>query len=141
MSWLSHSWERHAAERLFSRLQLISAGAYSLGHGTNDAQKTMGIIAASLVASGKKNWTAGHFHFLWAKHDLAMWIILSCHAAMAIGTLLGGWRIGGPISAKRKALIICNQLSIPALFPLAFVFFPASKRCIPNASLWRNRQP
>jgi inorganic phosphate transporter, PiT family len=92
-SWLSHNTERHRAERAFSRLQLLSAGAYSLGHGTNDAQKTMGIIAALLVSSGKKEWTVGHFHFLWAKHELAMWVILSCHAAMAIGTLLGGWRI------------------------------------------------
>ncbi|HKN25217.1 MAG TPA: inorganic phosphate transporter [Candidatus Acidoferrum sp.] len=92
-SWFSHTTERHKAERTFSRLQLISAGAYSLGHGTNDAQKTMGIIAALLVSSGKKEWTQGHFHFLWAKHELALWIILSCHAAMAIGTMLGGWRI------------------------------------------------
>jgi inorganic phosphate transporter, PiT family len=92
-SWFSHKTERHAAEKRFSHLQLISAGAYSLGHGTNDAQKTMGIIAALLVSAGKKDWTVGHFHFLWAKHELAMWIILTCHAAMAIGTLLGGWRI------------------------------------------------
>jgi inorganic phosphate transporter, PiT family len=92
-SWLSHNTERHKAEKRFSHLQLISAGAYSLGHGTNDAQKTMGIIAALLVSAGKKDWTVGHFHFLWAKHELAMWIILTCHAAMAIGTLLGGWRI------------------------------------------------
>ena len=93
VSWLSHSTERHKAERRFSHLQLLSAGAYSLGHGTNDAQKTMGIIAALLVASGKKEWTVGSFHFLGTKHELAMWIILSCHAAMAVGTLFGGWRI------------------------------------------------
>ena len=93
VSWLSHSTERHKAERRFSHLQLLSAGAYSLGHGTNDAQKTMGIIAALLVASGKKEWTVGSFHFLGAKHELAMWIILSCHAAMAIGTMFCGWRI------------------------------------------------
>jgi PiT family inorganic phosphate transporter len=93
MSWISFRTERHTAEKTFSRLQLISAGAYSLGHGTNDAQKTMGIIAALLVATGKKEWTVGHYHFLGAKHELAMWIILSCHAAMAIGTMLGGWRI------------------------------------------------
>jgi PiT family inorganic phosphate transporter len=91
--WLSHSRERHKAERTFRHLQLVSAGAYSLGHGTNDAQKTMGIIAALLVASGKKEWTVGHVHLLWVKHELAMWIILSCHAAMAVGTMLGGWRI------------------------------------------------
>jgi inorganic phosphate transporter, PiT family len=93
VSWMSFHGERHKMEKRFSHLQLISAGAYSLGHGTNDAQKTMGIIAALLVATGKKEWTVGHFNFLGAKHELAMWIILSCHAAMAIGTLLGGWRI------------------------------------------------
>jgi inorganic phosphate transporter, PiT family len=92
-SWLSHKTERHRAEHVFSRLQLISAGAYSLGHGTNDAQKTMGIIAALLVSAGKKQWTVGHVHFLWVRHELALWIILLCHAAMAIGTMLGGWRI------------------------------------------------
>jgi inorganic phosphate transporter, PiT family len=93
VSWLSFKTERHKAEKAFSRLQLVSAGAYSLGHGTNDAQKTMGIIAALLVASGKKEWTIGGWHALGAKHELAMWIILSCHAAMAIGTMFGGWRI------------------------------------------------
>jgi inorganic phosphate transporter, PiT family len=93
VTWLSFKRERHKTERTFKHLQLISAGAYSLGHGTNDAQKTMGIIAALLVATGKKEWTVGNFHFLGAKHELAMWIILSCHAAMAIGTLFGGWRI------------------------------------------------
>jgi inorganic phosphate transporter, PiT family len=92
-SWFSHKTERHRAERTFSHLQLISAGAYSLGHGTNDAQKTMGIIAALLVSAGKKEWTEGHFHLLWTKHELALWIILSCHAAMALGTMFGGWRI------------------------------------------------
>jgi inorganic phosphate transporter, PiT family len=92
-SWASFRRERHKAEKTFSHLQLISAGAYSLGHGTNDAQKTMGIIAALLVANGKKDWTVGHFHALGGKSELAMWIILSCHAAMAIGTMLGGWRI------------------------------------------------
>jgi inorganic phosphate transporter, PiT family len=92
-SWISFKRERHKAERTFSHLQLISAGAYSLGHGTNDAQKTMGIIAALLVANGKKDWTVGHFHALGGKSELAMWIILSCHAAMAMGTMLGGWRI------------------------------------------------
>jgi len=93
VSWLSYRKERHTMEKVFSRLQLVSAGAYSLGHGTNDAQKTMGIIAALLISAGKKSWTVGHFSLLGAKHELAMWIILSCHAAMAIGTMLGGWRI------------------------------------------------
>jgi inorganic phosphate transporter, PiT family len=79
VSWLSHSTERHKAERRFSHLQLSSAGAYGLGHGTNDAQKTMGIVAALLVASGKEEWTVGSFHFLGTKHELAMRIISEFH--------------------------------------------------------------
>jgi PiT family inorganic phosphate transporter len=69
-------------DRWFRRLQLISAGLYSLGHGTNDAQKTMGIITGLLVAN----------HYL-ASFDVPYWVILSCHAAIAAGTLMGGWRI------------------------------------------------
>jgi PiT family inorganic phosphate transporter len=70
--------------KLFRRLQLVSAAAYSLGHGGNDAQKTMGIIFAVLVASGR------------LPHDTAeppTWIVLACYAAISMGTLMGGWRI------------------------------------------------
>jgi len=69
-------------DRRFRRLQLVSAAFYSLGHGTNDAQKTMGIIAVLLYTSG----------FMTTFH-VPMWIILICHAAIAAGTLMGGWRI------------------------------------------------
>jgi len=69
-------------DRRFRRLQLVSAAFYSLGHGTNDAQKTMGIIAVLLYTSG----------FMPVFH-VPMWVILICHAAIAAGTLLGGWRI------------------------------------------------
>ena len=93
VSWLSFRTERHRAEGIFRHLQLISAGAYSLGHGTNDAQKTMGIIVALLVAGGHKGWTAGGLQLFGHKHEIAIWIILSCHAAMALGTMFGGWRI------------------------------------------------
>jgi len=71
-----------AVDRRFRWLQLISAAFYSLGHGTNDAQKTMGIIAVLLFTSGYMKV----FH-------ISTWIILTCHAAIALGTLLGGWRI------------------------------------------------
>jgi PiT family inorganic phosphate transporter len=91
--WLSHRMERHKGQKLFQHLQLVSAGAYSLMHGTNDAQKTMGIIVALLVAGGKKEWTVGHTHFLGHTHTMALWIILSCHTAIALGTMAGGWRI------------------------------------------------
>jgi inorganic phosphate transporter, PiT family len=68
---------------LFRRLQFVSAAAYSLGHGGNDAQKTMGIILLVLIASGRLPAEAG----------VPQWVVYSCHAAMALGTLFGGWRI------------------------------------------------
>ncbi len=57
VSWFSYKTERYKAEKIFHNLQLVSAGFYSLGHGTNDAQKTMGVIVALLMAAGKKDWT------------------------------------------------------------------------------------
>jgi PiT family inorganic phosphate transporter len=70
-------------DKHFRRLQLLSAAAFSLGHGGNDAQKSMGIIWVALIVSG-----------LATKNDpIDLWIVLSCHAAIALGTLLGGWRI------------------------------------------------
>ncbi len=69
----------------FRRLQFVSASLYSLGHGGNDAQKTMGIICgAALFARGHD--AGGKFH-------VPLWVVLSCQAAMALGTLFGGWRI------------------------------------------------
>ncbi len=65
------------------RMQLVSASLYSLGHGGNDAQKTMGIIAVLLFSTGTLK---GEFH-------VPLWIVLACHAAMGLGTLFGGWRI------------------------------------------------
>jgi PiT family inorganic phosphate transporter len=70
-------------DRSFRRLQLVSAAFYSLGHGTNDAQKTMGIIAILL-------YTSGH---LGPDFYVPFWVVLICHAAIALGTMFGGWRI------------------------------------------------
>jgi PiT family inorganic phosphate transporter len=70
-------------DRWFRRLQLVSASLYSLGHGGNDAQKTMGIIAVLLFSTGK----------LGPEFYVPLWVVLACHLAMAIGTLFGGWRI------------------------------------------------
>jgi PiT family inorganic phosphate transporter len=70
-------------DRVFRRGQLVSAAAYSLGHGTNDAQKTMGIIAVLLFSAG----------YLGPEFHVPFWVILSAHAAIALGTLAGGWRI------------------------------------------------
>ncbi|MBN2345382.1 MAG: inorganic phosphate transporter [Candidatus Aminicenantes bacterium] len=78
-----HRRSPQTIDRWFRRLQLLSAALYSLGHGTNDAQKTMGIIAMLLFTTGK----------LGAKFYVPVWVILSCHAAIALGTLTGGWKV------------------------------------------------
>ena len=87
--WMFRRWRPLAVDRLFRRLQLISAAFYSLGHGGNDAQKTMGIIVALLVASGHLPADTQLSLVEWR----TLWIILSCHVAMAIGTAFGGWKI------------------------------------------------
>ncbi len=74
---------RHRVNTASRRVQLISAALYSIGHGGNDAQKTMGIIAVLLYSSGRLN---GEFH-------VPFWVIASCQFAMGFGTLFGGWRI------------------------------------------------
>ncbi|HVW34998.1 MAG TPA: inorganic phosphate transporter [Acidimicrobiia bacterium] len=76
--------------RRFRRLQLISAGAYSLGHGGNDAQKTMGIILALLIAT----------HKVPANSDVPLWVVLAAQSAIALGTLSGGWRVVHTLGAK-----------------------------------------
>ena len=86
LSWLLFRKAPHRVDRWFRRLQLVSAALYSLGHGANDAQKTMGVIALVLVAAGslKRDFGAG---------DIPLWVVLACQSAMALGTLFGGWRI------------------------------------------------
>ena len=76
-------------DRIFRRLQLLSAAAYSLGHGTNDAQKTMGIVAGVL-------FTAGYLKVF----TIPMWVILAAHTAIGLGTLTGGWRIIHTMGSK-----------------------------------------
>jgi len=82
-SWLGVRASARGAERSFRSLHLVSAGAYSLGHGLNDAQKTMGIISVLLYSTGYLN---GEFH-------VPNWVALSCYVAIGLGTLTGGWRI------------------------------------------------
>ncbi|MBI2554176.1 MAG: inorganic phosphate transporter, partial [Candidatus Rokubacteria bacterium] len=81
--WIFRRAHPGRVDGLFRRLQLISAAAYSLGHGTNDAQKTMGIIAILLFTAG----------YLGPEFYVPFWVILAAHAAIAFGTLAGGWRI------------------------------------------------
>ena len=83
VSWTFLKASPFWVDGVFRHMQFISASAYSLGHGGNDAQKTMGIIAALLFAHGMEQ---GGFH-------VPFWVVMSCQAAMALGTLFGGWRI------------------------------------------------
>ena len=83
VSWLSVRSTPFAVDGRFRVLQLVSSSLLSLGHGGNDAQKTMGIIAVLLLSQGRLQ---GGFH-------VPFWVVLSCQAAMALGTMAGGWRI------------------------------------------------
>jgi PiT family inorganic phosphate transporter len=83
VAWTCRRASPKRVDSLFRKGQLLSAALYSLGHGGNDAQKTMGIIAILLFSAGLLGPT---FH-------VPTWVVLSCHAAMGLGTLFGGWRI------------------------------------------------
>ena len=94
LSWMLRRSLPRRVDKTFRVLQLVSAAAYSLGHGTNDAQKTMGIIVALLVSSQALfvNFPVQAFHITDANH-IPTWVILAAHAAIGLGTLSGGWRI------------------------------------------------
>jgi PiT family inorganic phosphate transporter len=81
--WIFRRARPSRVDALFRRLQLVSAAFYSLGHGTNDAQKTMGIIAILLFSGG----------YLGPEFYVPLWVILAAHAALGLGTMAGGWRI------------------------------------------------
>jgi PiT family inorganic phosphate transporter len=81
-SWIVRKQRPLKVDRWFRRLQLLSAAAYSLGHGTNDAQKGMGVITTALVAGGVLN-----------SYNVPYWVIICCHLAIGGGTMAGGWRI------------------------------------------------
>ena len=81
--WVFRNATPGRVDRIFRRGQLLSAAAYSLGHGTNDAQKTMGIIAVLLFSTGH----------LGSEFYVPFWVIMAAHAALALGTMMGGWRI------------------------------------------------
>jgi PiT family inorganic phosphate transporter len=96
VSWAFRRVPYGSVDRWFRRAQLGSAAAYSLAHGANDAQKTMGIIAGLLVASRETFAdVSSRFHFMYISDlkEIPVWVILTAHAAIALGTLTGGWRI------------------------------------------------
>jgi len=88
--WAFRKTSAMKVDRWFRVAQLGSAASYSLGHGTNDAQKTMGIIAALLYAT---IWSKDQAAFTAGKVEFPFWIVLACHAAIGLGTMSGGWRI------------------------------------------------
>jgi PiT family inorganic phosphate transporter len=90
LSWILMRWTPYAVDRRFQQLQFVSASLYSLGHGGNDAQKTMGIIAVLLYSQG---YLGGEFY-------VPFWVVISCQVAMALGTLFGGWRIVKTMGSK-----------------------------------------
>jgi PiT family inorganic phosphate transporter len=92
--WICRRRTPQRVDRWFRRLQLISAATFSLGHGTNDAQKTMGIITVLLYSTG---YLKGEFH-------VPFWVVLICHAAIALGTLAGGWRVIETLGMKMTKL-------------------------------------
>jgi PiT family inorganic phosphate transporter len=83
VSWMFSGTTPRRVDRWFRRLQFVSASLYSLGHGGNDAQKTMGIIWMLLIAAGEVGQS----------DPLPFWVVMTCQAAMALGTMFGGWRI------------------------------------------------
>ncbi len=89
VTWIFRRWHPFRLDQLFRRMQLVSASLYSLGHGGNDAQKTMGIITGLLVTAGY------HKGF-----EIPFWVIIICHAAIALGTMFGGWRIVKTMGTK-----------------------------------------
>jgi len=119
--WLYEKASPYPTERTFNKLQFASSSLYSLGHGGNDAQKTMGIIAVLLYANG---YLQGDFH-------VPFWVVISCQIAMALGTLLGGWRIvrtmGMGITRIRPSGGFCAQTSgAIALFIATSMGIPVS---------------
>jgi PiT family inorganic phosphate transporter len=93
--WIFRRATPYRVDRIFRRGQLLSAAAYSLGHGGNDAQKTMGVITAVLVAGGLIAAGPGG-----KSPEIPLWVVLSAHAAIALGTLSGGWRIVHTMGSK-----------------------------------------
>ena len=116
VAWLFQRATPFAVDRKFRVMQMGSAALYSMGHGANDAQKTMGIIAGLLYAEGL---LGGEFH-------VPFWVVISCQAAMGLGTLIGGWRIvrtmGSRITRLKPVQGFCAETAGAATLYLATSF-------------------
>ncbi len=91
VTWIFKDWNVRKVDKFFRVGQLISSAAYSLGHGTNDAQKTMGIITILLYSTG---------YFQGQEMYVPWWVIISAHSAIGLGTLMGGWKVIGTLGVK-----------------------------------------
>lgn len=91
VTWLFKDWNVRRVDKFFRVGQLVSSAAYSLGHGTNDAQKTMGIITILLYSTGY--FQGGEMYVPW-------WVIITAHSAIGLGTLMGGWKVIGTLGVK-----------------------------------------
>jgi PiT family inorganic phosphate transporter len=121
VSWICRNMAPRKVDKHFRRFQLLSAAAYSLGHGGNDAQKTIGIIWMLLIAAGMSNSGDG----------VPVWVILSCYTAMGLGTMFGGWRIvktmGNRITKLNQARGFCaNSGGAVTLFMATALGVPVS---------------
>jgi inorganic phosphate transporter, PiT family len=121
VSWLFIRTTPYAVDRVFRSLQLVSASLYSIGHGGNDAQKTMGIIAVLLYSQG----------VLGPQFYVPFWVVITCYAAMGLGTLTGGWRIvrtmGSRITRLAPVQGFCAEVGgATVLFTATFLGIPVS---------------
>ena len=111
--WAFHRYKKvHRLNRGFRRAQLVSAAAFSLGHGANDAQKTMGVILALLIANGVVAKTA----------SVPLWVVLSAHTAIGLGTLFGGWRIVHTMGSRITKLNPVSGMSAEMAAALTLFF-------------------
>jgi inorganic phosphate transporter, PiT family len=128
LMWLLRKVNPSKVDRWFRHAQLVSAAAYSLGHGTNDAQKTMGVIAALLYAT---IWKSQQDAFAAGKVDFPAWIVTACYLAIGLGTMAGGWKIvktmGMKITKLRPFDGACAELAAAtSLFTSAAMGIPVS---------------
>jgi len=111
--WAFHRYKKvHRLNQGFRRAQLVSAAAFSLGHGANDAQKTMGVILALLIANGVVAKTA----------SVPLWVVLSAHTAIGLGTLFGGWRIVHTMGSRITKLNPVSGMSAELAAALTLFF-------------------
>jgi len=121
VSWAFRRSTPFKVDHIFRKGQLVSAALYSLGHGTNDAQKTMGVIASLLFSAG----------MLGEKFYIPLWVVLACHSAIALGTMSGGWRIvktmGQKVAKLRPVDGFCAESGAAVtLFATSFLGIPIS---------------